>query len=499
MTSTKQPGFQSLIDEHFQIDSSNLITGFLEKYAEQFVKGFASSKAATTIMGTAAAASAEVEIPLAAMGALISQGFDLFNKTTVKDNYKSGDVCLFFNGYWPTTPAESASLAMEMVDDSFEPLAEVARYDVCMIVERLEGEKGYTVYDLANKMNRTVQAKDLRPEQGNTLSKFDIIGQLKEKFTNYIKPSLVAKKEFKVGNYVCLRGEEGKPDQSGTIISVSSNQIFIKQRMGNILTVERKDWPNLLSDAEIEGKRNITEQGRSDFRVQQICLYPEGELVRPCIIIQLKPHCKIRTFHQPEPIQISVFELLRASSSLKDKMFKTAEYRRFIDMVAERPFDQSIPLVTEDISMLGFEDRRRIRPTEWHEEAEIIPASIETRQYSGHPGLELETPETPAKRQSTAQVEFSTPMRIPGRPMMEQLPYLGPGVQKNIDRERFAEHPGDTEILEPIPEQYFGTEPMETEPVVLRDFGAKKEESNSMMPLVVGAVIIGGAFFLINK
>jgi len=303
----------------------------------------------------------------------------------------------------------------------------------------------------------------------------------------------IATKEFEVGNYVYLKGDEGVEDRKGTIVSVNKREIYIKPRSGEIFTVEKKDWPRLLSNSEIEGKRNISQEGRSDFRVQQICLYVDGEIVRPCIIVQLKPHCKIRTFHRPEPIQVPISDLIRASSSLKNKMFKTAEYRRFIEMVLQRPFDQTIPVVTEDISMLGFEDRRRIEPI-YHEESEIIPASIETRQYSGFPGDE--SLGTPVKRQSAATMNWATPGVTKGL-QLSDLAAVESGMQPMMSFHRPEEgtfsRPAEVVDRERLPVRFTMDEP------VLRAPPIRAPESNSMMPLAVGAVILVGAIFMFNK
>jgi len=362
-----------------------MLTGFLEEYTAQFVKGIASGKAATTILGVASAGFAEVELPIAAIGALISEGFSYFQNSAVKDDYKPGDVCLFFSGYQPVTPEEEAMMAMEMVDESFEPLANVPKYDVCLIVERLEGEKGYVVYDLAKKMNHTVLAKDLRPEQGNTISKFPVIQQIKEKFTSYVKPFLSTSETWKQGQYVYVTSREGNPDMEGTIASTTTNSMWIKLRTGELIELKKEDWHKLLTSDEIEGKRNITEHGRSNFRVQQLCYYHQfSQMWRPCIIIQLKPVCLIRTFNSREPIEVEVTKLLRMSSTQKTKLFHTHEYSKFIAMAMQNGFNPDIPLVTDpEMLAVSMEDDRTGAPgeTTWEEDMEIIPASIETRQY----------------------------------------------------------------------------------------------------------------------
>ena len=285
MSSSIQPGFSSLIGDmtdKFTTDGSNMVTDFLEEYAEQFVKGIASGKAATTVMGVASAGFAEVELPIAAIGALISEGFNYFKTTDVKDDYKPGDVCLYFSGYWPVTPAEEASLAMEMVDDSFEPLADVPKYDVCVIVERLEGEKGYIVYDLAKKSNHTVLAKDLRPEKGNSLSKFDVIKKIKAKFTSYVKPYFTPSTTWKRGQHVYLSGAEGEPDLEGNIESLLKTRMWIKLGNGDMKEIKSDQWHRLLTSDEIDGKRKISEHGRSNFRVHQVCWYHETpQVMRP--------------------------------------------------------------------------------------------------------------------------------------------------------------------------------------------------------------------------
>ena len=77
MVERKNPGFNSL-KERFTVDGENLITKFLENYTKSFVKGFASSKTAGAVLGTAVLS--EVELPIAAVGALIQQGFGYFGR-----------------------------------------------------------------------------------------------------------------------------------------------------------------------------------------------------------------------------------------------------------------------------------------------------------------------------------------------------------------------------------------------------------------------------------
>ena len=393
MTSSIQPGFTSLISDmkdKFTTDGSNMITNFLEEYTANFVKGAASGKVATTLMGVASAGFAEVELPIAAIGALINEGFNYFTETDMKDDYKPGDVCLYFAGYWPVTPEEEAGMAMEMVDTSFEPLAEVPKYEVCVVVERLEGEKGYLVYDLAQQSNHTVLAKDLRPEQGNSLSKFDVIQKIKEKFTSYVKPYFTPSTSWKKGQHVYLSGAEGTPDLEGNIESINPDRMWIQLRNGDMKKITNDQWHRLLTSDEIEGMRNITQHGRSDLRVQQICWYHETPTVmRPCIIIQLKPKCLVRAFHIKDYFAVDPTKLIPASSRYKTQIINHPEYETFWSMVLSNPFNTKIPLVTQDKSLLYMEDDRKTAaypaPTWQEEEEEIIPASIETRQYGTIP------------------------------------------------------------------------------------------------------------------
>ena len=388
MTSSIQPGFTSLISDmkdKFTTDGSNMITNFLEEYTANFVKGAASGKVATTLMGVASAGFAEVELPIAAIGALINEGFNYFTETDMKDDYKPGDVCLYFAGYWPVTPEEEAGMMMEFVDESFEPLGNVPKYDICVIVERLEGEKGYIVYDLAKKSNHTVLAKDLRPEEGNAISKFSVIQKIKEKFTSYVKPYLHTTKSFKVGQFVYVTSREGTQDMEGTIVSINPDSMWIKGSTGGPeFELRKEDWGKLLTSDDVEGSKP-SQHGRSDFRVHQLCYYHEvPKYWRPCIIIQLKPECIIRTFNSVDPIKVDATKLLRMSSLQKTKLFKSHDYRKFIEMAMQNGFNPDIPLVT-DPEMLAFEmeDDRTGTPgeTTYEEDFEIIPASIETRQY----------------------------------------------------------------------------------------------------------------------
>ena len=470
MSSSIQPGFKSLIGEatdKFTRDGTNAITKFLEEYAVKFAKGAAAGKTATTMMGVASAGLMEIELPIAAIATLIGEGFDYFSTTLLKDDYKPGDVCLYFAGYWPVTPEEEAGMMMEYVDESFEPLANVPKYDVCVIVERLEGEKGYIVFDLAKKSNHTVLAKDLRPEDGDSLSQFDIIKKIKEKFTSYVKPYFTTATTWKQGQHVYLTGVEGEPDVEGNIQSIDSKRMWIKlDSTGDMKEIKKDQWSRLLTSDEIEGKRNITEHGRSDFRVHQICWYHEAAAVmRPCIIVQLKPKCLIRAFHIRDPFAYEVTKLERVSSQYKTQLMHHHEYSKFWSMVLRNPFDPDIPLVTEDKSLLYMEDDR-VKPVEMTWEEEMIPASIETRQYGSGTG----------KVNLGGDAVFTTPGVVMGGAGGTQ----GPTAATVL-------HPG------PSPEKRQMTvfhEPAKKQSVDKKD--------NSTM-LMIGAVVVVGGLLLINK
>jgi len=510
MTSSIQPGFSSLIGEmsdKFTSDGSNMVTKLLEEYAVKFAKGAAAGKTATTLMGVASAGLLEVELPIAAIATFIGEGFDYFSTTVMKDDYKPGDVCLYFAGYWPVTPEEEAGMMMEYVDESFEPLANVPKYDICVVVERLEGEKGYIVYDMAKKSNHTVLAKDLRPEEGNSISKFPLIQKLKEKFTAYVKPFLHATTSFKVGQFVYVTSREGDPDMEGTIVSMNSTSIWIKGSTGgDIFELKKEDWGKLLTSDEIEGKRNISEHGRSNFRVQQLCYYHEyPKYWRPCIIIQLKPECLIRTFNSRDPIKVDATKLLRMSSVQKTKLFHSHDYRKFIEMALQNGFNQDIPLVTNpEMLAVQMEDDRTGTPgeTTWEEDMlEIIPASIETRQYgSGKKGeapnlqwkdggwvsgvarqkAELVPSYGPIAPQITQGVVIRSegPGFGPSRPPRAQTtakPYSGLTAVSNAPQ--LTQHPGVTTINEPIP----------------------PKTGSGMMLAVGAAVVVLGGILIFNK
>ena len=385
MTSSIQPGFSSLIGEmsdKFTSDGSNMVTKLLEEYAVKFAKGAAAGKTATTLMGVASAGLLEVELPIAAIATLIGEGFDYFKTHVLKDDYKPGDVCLYFAGYWPVTREEEAGMMMEMVDESFEPLANVPKYDICVIVERLEGEKGYIVYDLAKKSNHTVLAKDLRPEEGNAISKFDIIKKIQAKFTSYVKPYFTKTTTWKKGQHVYLSGAEGKPDVEGNIESINTERMWIQLTNGDMKEITKDQWHRLLTADEIEGNKKITEHGRSNLRVHQICWYHETpSAMRPCIVIQLKPKCLVRAFHIRDYFAVDPTKLIPVSSSYKTQIIHHHEYSKFWSMVLRNGFDPNIPIVTEDKSLLYMKDERHTPEPKWEEEVEIIPASIETRQY----------------------------------------------------------------------------------------------------------------------
>ena len=375
MSERKQEGFNSIV-EKFQVDGKNMITEFLTGYATSFAKGFASTKVAGTMLSTAVFA--EIELPIMAISAFIQEGIEIFQNTVTKKDYYNGEVCLYFNGYWPVTRAEEASMMMMGVDDSFEPLAQVPRYDVCIVKRRLESGL-YEVFDLSQRVNIEVDPKNMRPEKGSEISKYDIVDQLKQKFVDYVKPVVTTEINFKIGDYVYAQAIEGSADFEGEIahIDEEGGTILITTFDG-YETVDRKNWDRLLSDIE---KQGLT-KGETHYRVHQLCLFSDVGILRPCVIIKTEPHLMIRRFDHEIAFGVGARELVKMSSTYKKNLFKRGEYRRFIEMVRKAPFDETIPLVTKDLSQLAFKDPRTQETPITSGEIEVnIEPSMETRGY----------------------------------------------------------------------------------------------------------------------
>ena len=414
MSQSIQPGFNSLISK-FTVDGDNLVSNFLEGYAKKIVKGFASSKLASTALSSTLLA--EIEIPIAAISALLQEAAEFFQNAP-KKFYENGEVALYFNGYWPVTPAEQASMAMEQVDESFEPLQQVARYDICLVKRRLEDGR-YEIYDLASKDTKTVSYDKLRPEKNQEVSQYDIIKKLRNQL-DFFTPK-VNTKTFLIGEYVYARELEGQTDFEGVIKNVSTDVISITVRgEPGLRYVKKNMWPQLLSKSEL-GNLQSFQQGRSDLQVHSICLYQDGPNLRPCMIIQLVPVCLIRPFHERDAFEMDPRLLTKASTTYITKLYKTPEYRKFIDMVKVTPgdFTNRIPLVTRGNAEGVFEDTRRLKKeaVTYFTESEIIPGSIETRQYGG--AGELESPplgEASAPEMVRTKGGFSIP---PGLSMAE--------------------------------------------------------------------------------
>ena len=390
MSETINPGFNSLI-EKFTVDGDNLVSTFLDNYAKSFVKGFASSKIAATAMSSTLLA--EIEIPIAAISAFLSSAATFFDNSDPQKEYLPGSVALYENGYWPVTAEETASLASEYVDDSFEPLQQVKRYDICLIKRRLEDDR-YEIYDLASKDTKIVSYKKLRPEQNKAISKYDIIQKLQNKITDYFPITNSA--EFKVGDYVYARNLEGQTDFEGHILKITNSVMEISV-LGEPAPriIERRDWFKLLSKSEQNDMKSVQE-GRSDFQVNSLCLYQDGPNVRPCIIIQLVPVCLIRPFHEKKAFEIDPQLLVKASSKYRTKLYQTPGFRQFIDQVRETPrdFSDRMPYVTKSNAENGFLHtiQKKESDVKFFRESEIIPASIETRQYGMQPATGLGSP-----------------------------------------------------------------------------------------------------------
>ena len=474
--------FNSVKLDKFTTDGQNLVTEFLTNYAKNFVKGFTSSKIAGGVIGTAVLS--EIELPIAAIGSFLSTAAALFGGSKVQTHYEIGSVAMYKNGYYPVTPEEEAMLAMSQIDDSFEPLAMVPRYDICIIRNELADGR-YQVFDLAQQDTKTVSVNDLRPEKDDKLSHFDVFTKLKKKFTDYVAPKIMQTLKYNIGDFVSMSEGEGISDFSGIIQKITSDEVLIK--VGTELKhVLRKDWPNLLSKVEkLNLQHNV--QGNSDLRVNQIQLYKEGKILRPCIIVQTSPKLKIRAFHVQQVFQVEPTDLVKPSHEYKTKLFRTPEYRKFIEMVKATPFDQSerMKIVEEDKSMLALPNPNdfynlfhsketpkmavTLEDSSQHEFSEIIPASIETRQYGSGPGDRGEgegttrgpTPNVwDSPRGSTSGEVYGTAYDAP--------PYMRGRVWDSDRMEYVAIN------------------------------ATKSSDSNSTMMLGAAVLLIGG-FFLLNK
>ena len=393
MSERKQEGFNSIV-EKFQVDGKNIVTEFLTHYASHFATSFASTKVAGNLLSTAVLP--EIELPLMAISAFIQEGIEIFTNTVTKQDYYNGEVCLYQNGYWPITPEEEASMMMMGVDDSFEPLASVPRYDVCIVKRRLASGL-YEVFDLSQRVNIEVDPKDMRPEKGSEISKYDIVEQLKQKFVDYVKPIIKTPITFQIGDYVYAQAIEGSSDFEGEIVNINEEGGTITvQTFSGYETIARNNWDRLLSDIEKEG---LTKgEGNSHFYVHQLCMYTDvmkSAFLRPCVIVQTKPRLMIRRFDEEEAFVVEARQLVKMSGTYKKNLFKRSEYRRFIEMVRKTPFDESIPLVTKDVSQLAYKDpRRRVGTPGFMQEDSIeveVGPSMETRGYEGKaPVAEME-------------------------------------------------------------------------------------------------------------
>ena len=506
--------FNSLSVEKFTVDGENVLTKFLEHYTKNFAKGFASSKLAGVALAGSTAVLAEIELPIAAISALISEGFEYFNTLGVTDDFKPGDVCLFNNGYWPVTPEEEASLAMSQVDDTFEPLAMVPRYDIVIVQDKLDDGR-YEVFDFAKQETKKVAAKYLRHETDNKISQYPIVQKLKEKFSSYVKPFFLPTTKFAIGDYVFLRGLEGTDDCDGKIEHITSEFLNIETVDLKYITVLRKDWVKLLSPADLE---TLKTDNHIHFHVQQIMLYKETIKLRPCIIIQTKPDLLIRLFHLRMYVKVNPSELVKPTHEFKTKLFQTREYRRIIEMVMKTPFDFSdrIPVVTDDVSLNAFADPRAppksvlTKPiaitanVEGEEIMEVIPASIETRRYGTvAPGeatpaevLDRQWPGggSPGWAANLTQGQVLDTGLDKSRFIPPAFPLTAYPTYPGLDKSRFipqaypqrlyTQHPGITTINEPIPAEYFGA--------------SDKGGDNTVMLLGVAAVL-GLGIFIMNK
>ena len=509
--------FNSLSTQKFQIDGENVITQFMEHYTANFAKGFASSKLAGAALAGSTAVLSEIELPIAAISALIGEGIDYFTSVTASDDYKAGDVCLFQNGYWPVTPEEEASLAMNQIDDSFEPLAMVPRFDMVIVQDQLADGR-YEVFDLAKQETKKVAAKFLRHETDKAISKYPIVQKLQEKFSDYVKPLFIPSKKFSVGDYVFLRGLEGTDDCDGKIDHITSEFLNIETVDNKYIKIMRKDWVKLLSPADLE---TLKTDHPVHLRKNQIMLYKETTKLRPCIIIQVKPEVLIRLFHLRYSIGVNPKELVKPTHSFTRKLLQSKEYRKIIEMVIKTPFDFSdrIPIITHDFSMNAFIDVRApakeiltktsavTAEVEGEEIVEIIPASIETRQYSGVPPL----------NQQTAGFDPLSGKSFPGRerPMYTQHRMIQNPTPSTFDRQfetqgvgygpsgsfetprRYDSTTGTYRVgprgMPPLEEGFYGGA------LTTLDGAYQHEDGNNTVMLVGVALVIGLGIFIMNK
>jgi len=496
--------FNSLSSEKFQIDGENVITQFMEHYTASFAKSFASSKIAGVALAGSTAVLSEIELPIAAISSLISEGIEYFTSTGESDDFKAGDVCLFQNGYWPVTPEEEASLAMNQIDDSFEPLAMVPRFDMVIVQDQLADGR-YEVFDLAKQETKKVAAKYLRHETDRAISKYPLVQKLQEKFSTYLKPLLLPTKKFAVGDYVFLRGLEGTDDCDGKIDHITSKFLNLETVDLKIVTVLKKDWVKLLSPADVE---TLKTDNRIHLRVQQIMLYKETTKLRPCIIIQTEPDVLIRLFHLRMYVRVNPNELVKPTHQFKTKLFQTREYRKIIEMVMKTPFDFSdrIPIVTDDLSLNAFIDVRApahevlTKPfaitaeVEGEEIVEVIPASIETRQYTGVP--------PPAVQSETAGYDSRTGLMTAGR---ERPMYTKHYMIQNPTPSTFLDTQGD---FDNTPRRYDANRgtyrnitPSYGGPVATLGgtYQHPAKEGSNMMMLAGVALVLGLGMFIMNK
>ncbi|MBB74322.1 MAG: hypothetical protein CMJ75_07400 [Planctomycetaceae bacterium] len=469
--------FNSVKFDKFTSDGQNLVTEFLSSYAKSFVKGFTSSKLAGSALGTAVLS--EVELPIAAVGAFLSTAASLFTTEKVQTHYEIGSVAMYKNGYYPVTPEEEAMLAMSQVDDSFEPLAMVPRYDICIIRNELADGR-YEVFDLAQQDTKKVSVNDLRPEKDDNLSRFDVFTKLKKKFTDYVAPKVMNTLKYHIGDFVSMSGSEGISDFSGIIQKITNDEVIIKAG-SQLKHVLRKDWPKLLSKVD-QFNLQHTVNGNSDLHVNQIMLYKQGKILRPCVIVQTNPKLKIRAFHVQQVFQCEPTDLVKPSDEYNTKLYATPEYRKFIDMVKTTPFDQSerMKIVEDDKSLLALPNPNEfynlfhsketpkmaltMEDAEQHEFSEVIPASIETRRYATMPPL----------------AEGTTKGFI--RPQREETPTQGDRYGKAYKQPpTMRGRVWDNEKGEYVVKE-----------------ATKSKDDNSMMYLGAAIILVGGIFFM-NK
>ena len=399
-TTRPQEGFNSTGGK-FEIDGENIVTAFLQHYAASFTTGLASGKVAETlIQGTLP----EIGLPLAAISSLIQGGVEYFLNTKPQDSFKAGDVCVFQAGYWKETNSERAALGSMFQDQSeIEGLNMIQRFDICVVRRPVpnKGDDMYEVFDFAHRELRDVHASRMRKEpQDSPLTNYDVVNTLRKKYL--VEKPKSAERVFQDGDYVFVRNL----DFSGTVAEVTRDFIFVRDsETGTDTKIPRVNWHYLMTAAEVEATKITPKHGRSDLRQFTLCFYPMAGKLRPVVITELKGlKAVVRAFHVQTPFEVDTSELIKASSTYKNKIQQNPEYTIFMDMVRKTPAHDNIPLVTKDTSQLAFDIPVLKRDTA--EELDLTRGDEEESQSDGdsNRGFSESLPAT---------VAYGTPVQLP--------------------------------------------------------------------------------------